>query len=242
MECGDCQEFLSEYLDGETDLAVSASIDAHLSVCLECRTLFDDFAVILGNCRTADQKEARPPNPDALWCRINNVIEAETTIKQEEHVEPRGWFVRGRKFTYSQIGSAVLAVALISSLLTIVAVRNYFEPTGDDNLTRSSETQTTFEKVLSSVGLIDSPEDARKKRVAEQYAVIDYWNKRISSRRQQWDARMRDAFDRNLREIDTAVHEHTLTLEKDPNDELSGEMLDSALNEKMNLLREFSEL
>ena len=33
-----------------------------------------------------------------------------------------------------------------------------------------------------------------------------------------------------------------MILEKDPQDDLSGEMLDSALNEKMNLLRAFSEL
>ena len=53
---------------------------------------------------------------------------------------------------------------------------------------------------------------------------------------------MRDAFDRNLNEIDQAVNEYTMILEKDPQDDLSGEMLDSTMNEKMNLLREFSEL
>jgi hypothetical protein len=53
---------------------------------------------------------------------------------------------------------------------------------------------------------------------------------------------MREAFDRNLNEIDQAVYEYTVILEKDPQDDLSGEMLDSALNEKMNLLRAFAEL
>jgi hypothetical protein len=53
---------------------------------------------------------------------------------------------------------------------------------------------------------------------------------------------MRDAFDRNLNEIDQAVTEYTVILEQDPQDDLSGEMLDSTLTEKMNLLRAFSEL
>ena len=45
-----------------------------------------------------------------------------------------------------------------------------------------------------------------------------------------------------LQAIDQAVFEYKQTLEQDPEDELSGEMLDSVMNEKMNLLREFSEL
>ena len=80
------------------------------------------------------------------------------------------------------------------------------------------------------------------KRMQEQHAAIEYWNKRVQERRAQWDSRMRDAFDRNLNEIDQAVSEYTFILEKDPQDDLSGEMLDTALNEKMNLLRAFSEL
>ena len=57
-----------------------------------------------------------------------------------------------------------------------------------------------------------------------------------------WDDRMRLAFDRNLIEIDQAVKDYTMLLEKDPEDEVTVEMLDSALNDKMNLLRQFSEL
>jgi hypothetical protein len=53
---------------------------------------------------------------------------------------------------------------------------------------------------------------------------------------------MRAAFDRNLFEIDQAVNDYTQILQKDPDDQLSEEMLDSALTEKMNLLRQFSEL
>ncbi len=53
---------------------------------------------------------------------------------------------------------------------------------------------------------------------------------------------MREAFDRNLIEIDQTVYEYDRILQENPQDDLSSEMLDSALNEKMALLREFSEL
>jgi hypothetical protein len=38
------------------------------------------------------------------------------------------------------------------------------------------------------------------------------------------------------------VYENDRILQENPQDDLSGEMLDSALNEKMELLREFAEL
>jgi hypothetical protein len=58
----------------------------------------------------------------------------------------------------------------------------------------------------------------------------------------QWDRTTREAFDRNLNVIDEAVNDYTTILQRDPEDELSGEMLDSVLTEKMNLLRDFSDL
>jgi hypothetical protein len=242
MNCEHCQEHISRYIDGDLDELISVEISGHISVCSECALLYEDFSAILANCSPELAAEAMPPNSRALWCRINNVIESDLESRPAPEPEKLGWFARGWNLTFSQAGAAVLGVAVISSLLTIVGIRNYFEPTGDDFTSRSKESQTTFEKVLSTVGLIDSPETARVRRVAEQQAVIDYWNKRVQDRRQQWDARMRDAFDRNVNELDQAVHEYTLILEKDPNDDLSGEMLDSALNDKMKLLREFAEL
>jgi hypothetical protein len=244
MNCDNCQAHLSQYLDGDLDAAVSAEIGGHLAECVDCSVLFEDFASILQNCGGelyAD--EAAPPNSRALWCRINNVIESDLAKPADPPPARRlGWFARGWNVTFSQAGAAVLGIALVSSLLTVVAVRNYLEPSGADFTTRSSDSQTSFEKVLSRVGLIDSPEAARQKRIAEQTAVIAYWTNRVQARRIQWDARIRDAFDRNVREIDQAVEEYTMLLQNDPEDQLSGELLDSALNEKMNLLREFAEL
>ena len=92
------------------------------------------------------------------------------------------------------------------------------------------------------MGLTDTPQAARQKRLREQQATIDYWNQRVQMRRAMWDDNLRRGFDRNLQAIDQAVFEYQQTLEQNPEDELSGEMLDSVMTEKMNLLREFSEL
>lgn len=230
---------ISLFLDGELDATSSASVRSHLTLCPECAKVCEDFAAILDNCDAIEIDGAIPPNPQALWCRISNTIESEVKPDPEVAPEPP----RGRwNFSFSQIASAMVGIAVISSLLTIIGIRNYQEPSGDDFTTRSSETQTTFERVLAKVGLIDTPQQARDRRLNEQQAAIEYWDKRVRVRREQWDNRMREAFDRNIAEIDRAVDEYTVILQENPEDELSGEMLDAALNDKMNLLRQFSQL
>lgn len=245
MNCEGCQENLSLFLDGELEEAQVANIRTHLSLCADCAKLCEDFAAILDSCKLEDLADNAPAlNTNALWCRISNTIEAEIRPepKAEVEPEPRGLFSRVWNLSISQAAAGVAGIALISSLLTVVGIRNYFQPTADDFTSRSGETQTTFEKLLSKVGLTDTPQAARQKRLQEQQAAIDYWNKRVQARRATWDDNLRRGFDRNLQAIDQAVFEYTQTLEQNPEDELSGEMLDSVMNEKMNLLREFSEL
>ena len=139
----------------------------------------------------------------------------------------------------SQVVSSVLGIALISSLLTVVAVKNY--SAANDGLTVNAS-PTVFEKVLGKIGLVETAQHARENRIRAQQTTIDYWNNRVEARRIQWDNHLREAFDRNLSEINQVVFEYNNILLENPQDELSGEMLDSALSEKVELLREFADL
>lgn len=245
MNCEGCQENLSQFLDGELEETQAANVRTHLSLCADCAGLCEDFASILDNCKFEELADEAPSlNTNALWCRISNTLESEIKPEPipEPEPEPKGFFARVWSLSFSQATAGVLAVALISSLLTVVGIRNYFQPSTDDFTSRSGESQTTFEKLLSKVGLTDTPQAARQKRLQEQQTAIDYWNQRVQARRAMWDDNLRRGFDRNLQAIDQAVFEYKQTLEENPEDELSGEMLDSVMNEKMNLLREFSEL
>lgn len=242
MNCEECQQQISLYLDGELDGQLSTDMRTHLTVCAQCAKVCEDFSAILESCRDGVPSEIVPPNSQALWRRINNLIESE--VKEEVPMEEpkKGWFSRGWNLTFSQVGAAVLGIALISSLLTIVGVRNYMEPSSDDFTSRSNASQTTFEKFLSKIGLMETPQEARQRRIKEQQAAIEYWTRRVAERRGQWDAKMREAFDRNLNLIDESVSEYTIMLQENPDDDLTGEMLDTVLSDKMDLLREFSDL
>ncbi len=246
MNCEKCQQLISVYLDNELEQEVSFEVQTHLALCAACAKVCEDFAMIVDFCET---ENFLPPNSKALWCRINNLIETEIkTETGQENNQPqpqRGFFARTWnnrwQLSLSQVVSSVLGIALISSLLTIVGIKNYTAAAANESFAANTS-PTIFELVLSKVGLVETAQQARESRVKAQQATIDYWNNRIEARRIQWDAHLREAFDRNLDEINQVVFEYDKILQENPQDELSGEMLDSALSEKVELLREFADL
>lgn len=246
MTCEQCQELISAFLDNDLAAEVSLNIQTHLGLCAKCAKVCEDFASILDFCHEVPADEVVPPNPKALWCRINNIIETEVQAEiTKEKIEPekkKGFWKDSWRFSLPQVVSMVLCIGLVSSLLTFVGIRNYTIPRDDAYSAKTFAELGFADKVLAKIGLIETPQQVRERRIKERMAAIDYWNQRVQTRRNQWESHLRDAFDRNLREIDQAVFEYTEILEKNPQDDLSGEMLDSALNEKMELLREFSEM
>ncbi len=237
MNCEQCKELISVYLDNELEAEVSTSIQTHLAVCLECAKMCEDFAMILDFCDLDETEHSLPPNSKALWCRINNLIETEIAAELQqpeikEEKPKRSW-----QFSFSQVFASILGIALVSSLLTIVGIKNY--SAGDVS---ANTAPSVFDRALGKIGLVETLEQARENRIKEQQAAIEYWNKRVEEKRINWAANLREAFDRNLIEIDQTVYEYDKILQENPQDDLSSEMLDSALNEKMALLREFSEL
>jgi hypothetical protein len=232
------------YLDNELEAKVSRDVQTHLALCAGCAKVCEDFAAILDFCETDD---FLPPNPQALWCRINNIIEtevkAEFQLENTEQQVKKGLFAKVFRnpwqFSFSQVASLVLGIALVSSLLTVIGVKNFYSASGDY---AANATPSVFEKVLGKFGLVETFQQVRERRIKEQQARIEYWNKRVETRRENWERHLREAFDRNLNEIDQVVFEYDKILQENPQDELSGEMLDSALDEKVELLREFSEL
>jgi hypothetical protein len=58
----------------------------------------------------------------------------------------------------------------------------------------------------------------------------------------RWNAEMRETFERNLKVIDEAVSQSLNELNRNPHDEISEQMLNESLNDKLALLKEFSDL
>jgi len=171
-----------------------------------------------------------------MWLRIRNTIESESgaAVREEANARPErreGFWDRfishSWQLSFPQLAASAAAVAVVVSLLTVVGLR------GIGSLGSKSVANADGPVVTPAFNL---------DRMSQQQQAINYWNARIETNKARWSPQMRDTFDRNLNVIDQAVNDSLRELGKNPHDEVSEEMLNAALNEKIALLKEFSEL
>jgi len=251
MNCDKCLTLLSEYLDDELDFTVVATVEKHLEICAPCAEICEEFSAIAHCCVEVSEHIQAPPNSQALWLRINNLIESEQVALSAKETQTAQAKTAGRwsrfmnrswQLSVQQMTSAVAGIVVITALVTVVSLQNSSN-SSINNL--ASAQPNLMSQFLGSFGFgkIEMPRRADvDSRLKEQQMAIDYWNRRVEIRKQQWNKNVRDAFERNVREIDGVLVEYQQQLQANPNDEVSEEILDSALSDKMELLREFSKL
>jgi hypothetical protein len=240
MNCEDCKALISPFMENDLDESRANFVRTHLAACGECARVCEELAALIDVVAVEGEELLGDHHSKQIWCRINNVIESEQSpVGQQSVPEPprRGlWHL-----SFWQLSSGLACIAIVSSLLTVAAIRNYYEPAATDSLVRTTSSGF-LDRVLMKVGLAETRQQQLERKLRDRQATIDYWNARVQVRRSQWDAQTRAAFDRNLREIDDSLNEYHMILQRDPDDELTVEMMDSVLNEKADLLRDFSDL
>lgn len=229
MNCETCQELIHDLVDGNISRSDESILNTHLNECLDCDSVRQDLASIVGFCRTRRGEYEAPPNEHALWLRIRNVIEAEHGLQIAAQTERRPSFL-GRLMGHSwelslpQLTAAAAAIVLLVSLVTVVGVRRW----------------GTFVPSMQA-GVVNASSDVND-RVWQREQAINYWNQRVELNKARWTAEMREKFDRNLAVINQTVAASLEELKKNPHDEISEQMLNESLNEKLAMLKEFSDL
>lgn len=234
MNCEKCQELIHDLVDGALSRQDSVALNLHLEDCLSCAAVRDDLQSIVSLCQQNRGQYTAPPNEQALWLRIRNVIEAEqgATVVPAAPVKPSflpAWLSRSWELSVSQLTAAVAALVVVVSLATAVGIRRW---DSTDNGPVGETTMRSFSATGVNV----------RDRFSQQQQAINYWNQRVELNKARWNAQMRETFDRNLQVIDQAVNNSLNELTRNPHDEVSEEMLNAALNEKLALLKEFSDL
>lgn len=228
MNCETCQELIQDLIDGSITQTDEFTLNTHLKQCLDCDTVRQDLASIVGFCRTQRGQYEAPPNEQALWLRIRNSIEAEFPTRATANTEPSRsflsrWMGRSWELSLPQLAASAVAIVLLVSISTVVGLRRwggYGVPTSVPQVEASNLTD----------------------RFSQRRQVIDYWNQRVELNKARWSAEMRESFDRNMKVIDEAVVNSMNELQRNPHDEVSEQMLNESLNEKLALLKEFSDL
>jgi len=228
MNCELCQELIHDLLDGSISQSDESILNTHLRQCLDCESVRQDLASIVVFCRSQRGVYETPPNQQALWLRIRNVIEAENLSRVAVKSEPPRSFLgglMGRSWELSlpQLAGSVAAIVLFVSLATVVGIRRW----GGEAV--------PVPQVQAQASNVDD-------RVWQRRQAINYWNQRVELNKTRWSAEMRETFDRNMKVIDEAVANSLNELNRNPHDEVSEQMLNESLNEKLALLKEFSDL
>ena len=229
MNCETCQELIHELVDGSISQRDEFTLNTHLKECLDCESVRQDLASIVGFCRTQRGQYEAPPNEHAMWLRIRNTIEADLPSRVTANSERRGSFfgrLMGQSWELSlpQLAASAVAIVLLVSLATVVGLRRW----GGYGVQASSSPQV-------EVSSIDD-------RFSQRRQVIDYWNQRVELNKARWSPEMRETFERNMKVIDQTVADSLNELKRNPHDEVSEQMLNESLNDKLSLLKEFSDL
>jgi len=227
MNCEKCQELIHDLLDGTLSRADEFTLNTHLKECLDCESVRQDLSAILGFCQSHRGEYETPPNAQALWLRIRNVVEAEAANVKVKSKAPRKSFLAdlfGRSWELSlpQLASFAVAIMLLVSIVTVVGIRRF----GNNPPIEQPQQQA------SNIN----------ERVFQRQQVINYWKQRVELNKARWSPEMRDTFDRNLQVIDAAVTQSLNELNRNPHDDISEQMLNESLNDKLALLKEFSDL
>lgn len=230
MNCERCQELIDDLLDGTLSGADESTLKTHLDECLDCESVRQDLGNIVNYCRTHRGEYDAPPNANALWLRIRNTIEAGSfETSRAIPVGPArkpflgGLLRRSWELSLPQLAAFAAALVLFVSIATVVGVRR-MQPS--DGEIRNA--------VLNEASVTD--------RIWQRQQVINYWNQRIELNKARWSAEMRATFERNMSVIDEALSQSINELKRNPHDEFSEQMLNEALNDKLALLKEFSDL
>jgi hypothetical protein len=228
MNCETCQELIHDLIDGSITQRDEFTLNTHLRECLDCDSVRQDLASIVGFCRTQRGVYEAPPNEQALWLRIRNTIEAELPSRVTTTTEPQRsflsrWMGRSWELSLPQLAASAVAIVLLVSLATVVGLRRW-----------------------GGYGVPSPAPQAEASNLDDRFSqrrqVIDYWNQRVELNKARWSPEMRETFERNLKVIDQAVSDSMNELRRNPHDEVSEQMLNESLNDKLALLKEFSDL
>jgi anti-sigma factor RsiW len=230
MNCESYQNLLSDLIDGSLNPQDQNNVEAHLSTCAACAEAQSDLSALVGYCRAHRGEYEAVPNERALWLRISNTIEGELAGRKPVAVPAAaGWWFRlmNRSWQLSspQLATTVAATIVVAVLVTFIGLRAF----------GGSGVRTSGLAVATDAATVQD-------RYRQQAQVIDYWNKRVELNKARWNPQMRETFDRNMGVIDAAVNDSMGRLSQNPHDEVSEDILNAALSDKIALLKEFAEL
>jgi anti-sigma-K factor RskA len=221
MVCKQCEELISDYIDGTLEWGEQVQVERHLADCEPCRAVRDDLLQIV---HFSHQLPQHAPS-GAVWTRI----QADVTQQRGPWFRALPWltWLKTRHINLTLPQMAATAAALVIAVSTAVLFSRQEAPTQ----------QTTTADAAAIGGLEANPlSNSDFQQIEKQ---INRLSESVELRKVEWDPELRSAFERNLLYIDQCLAECRHQLSGDPTDGVSQELMLNAYREKVRLLEGF---
>jgi anti-sigma factor RsiW len=248
MNCEKCQELFSDFLDDAMNDTDRATFSAHLEECLQCFNVHAELNSIVSFCRDNRGEYDALPNEGALWLRIRNTVESGSLATSAASENPtraarrESWWSRVMERSWElslpQMATAVVAIIVFASLATVFSLRGLQSNSATASTNLNSSGSQTVALTTNGGAKVFEPRD----RLWQQQQEINYLIQVVDQHKAHWNPQVRADFERNLNLLDETVNESLEKLSERPHDDVTEEMLNSALSDKMQLLKEFSDL
>lgn len=223
MECWAVIDSLSEYLDAGLQAQSEFSlIEDHLVTCLRCQSV----RLQLTEIKTAARDLPLHTPSRQMWIRVLDAVANEVPAAERptrEELPPPSWWERLRvrtfTFTVPQLaGASALAVAIMLA--------------GVIGLSRLNPMALGLNGAQTAL-LLD--EDEIK-------ADLDQRLSAINERKTNWEAPVRESFDKHLARIETSLNDCRQMLRHNPHDKIHQQMMRALYQEKRQLLEDVERL
>lgn len=255
MDCHKCHDLLSDLLDNALDGEDRRLLDRHIEECAACTDTHGDLGDLIALARTGREEEAlaAPPSGQALWLRIREHVEediewaagqssltatrqvtAHNTVAKADGWWSRLWSARW-EFTAPQVTGAfasLVGVAVLGAFLGTSALRGVNETPVDAASANSGRVAGVETASASRVNLDEY--------IRRQQADIDYWRQRVEENKSRLPPRMRESYENTMVQLDQDVNYSLDQLQQNPQDDVSEQMLNRALQDKVEILKEIS--
>jgi hypothetical protein len=235
MQCKDLEAVLEQ--DGLGPLPANAR--EHLAICSDCQDFLADLSAIVV---TAKDLPAESTPPDRVWISIRAHLESEGVIREHslDSLPELTWSQRfsqlfpGRTFATVGVG---LALA-IAGILQIHKSPTHPTQSPDDSASTLAQVSTQTSQPKSSdaklVGETLLPPPSQNAFAAQN--ALDQGERDVPNVRLSGNSRVDAALRKNLRTVNQFIAECEHHLKNNPNDEMAREYLNSAYQQKAELL------
>jgi anti-sigma factor RsiW len=204
----------NDYLDGALPPAEQADVQAHVADCVQCRDELDALRQLLAEVQSLP-RGIRPERD--LLPSIHQAIDRERVIPIA------GWRSRTLWSMRWAVATAAMLLIVATAVITQAVAKKY-------RVTDSAATPPVSGSAVLVTREVDKLETEYRDAIAELQQLIE-------AQRTQLSPVTLRLLEQNLQIIDRAIQESRAALQEDPANDIINEMLWSAYEKKLELLR-----